>query len=432
MTNTDGIDNVVIYWDDDDGEYNAGQLLTGRIEVLVDKTTSFKGIRLKLSGTMRIKWIEMEGGSTIPYEEFENIIYENLEIFTPNLRDKDTRWIFPGKHVYKFQYQLPKDLPYSLDGSRYGRIEYKSKAEVLIPMTNPVESLEEEFIIHSRDSKDIEARQAALEAKLPKENVEYGELGGGCFVKRSHVEMFIKLSKSVYKQGQYIRPVIECTVEKGKCEVDAVMVVLVQEMIYTCNLDEVDECRRKEVLVVCEDRNEEDADPGEKEIYSDMKLKIDKNMPPTGFPHCDHIECGYFVHAVAKTNRLYDDIVVKLPIVIQHGDPEDWDASEEPKEETEEMKDGKTGDTDNVLIVGEEVPIEADNVDEDVDELTTAIEETDVEEQNLPGQIEDMENQEIIAKKDEDIEDNVNEDETDTVEDTKELVDNDDGDDDME
>ena len=33
------------------------------------------------------------------------------------------------------------------------------------------------------------------------------------------------------------------------------------------------------------------------------------------------------------------------------------------------------------------MPIEADNVDEDVDELTTAIEETDVEEQNLPGQV---------------------------------------------
>ena len=26
---------------------------------------------------------------------------------------------------------MPFDLPYSLDGSRYGRIEYKSKAEVL-------------------------------------------------------------------------------------------------------------------------------------------------------------------------------------------------------------------------------------------------------------------------------------------------------------
>ena len=50
---------------------------------------------------------------------------------------------------------------------------------------------------------------------LPRENVEYGVLGGGCFVKKSHVELFIKISRSVYKQGQYVRPVVECTVEKG-------------------------------------------------------------------------------------------------------------------------------------------------------------------------------------------------------------------------
>ena len=54
-----------------------------------------------------------------------------------------------------------------------------------------------------------------MEIKLPKENVEYGVLGGGCFVKKSNVELFMKLDKSVYKQGQIIRPVIECTVEQG-------------------------------------------------------------------------------------------------------------------------------------------------------------------------------------------------------------------------
>ena len=48
------------------------------------------------------------------------------------------------------------------------------------------------------------------------------------------------------------------------------MVVLVQEMIYTCNLDEVDESRKKEVLVMAEDRNEEDADTGENETYADF------------------------------------------------------------------------------------------------------------------------------------------------------------------
>ena len=56
--------------------------------------------------------------STLYSPEFENIIYESLDIFTPNIRDKDARWIFPGDHVYKFQYKLPLDLPYSLDGSR--------------------------------------------------------------------------------------------------------------------------------------------------------------------------------------------------------------------------------------------------------------------------------------------------------------------------
>ena len=112
--------------------------------------------------------MEMEAGSAIPYEEFESILYENLDIFTPNLRNPDARWIFPGKHVYKFSYQvdiiiiiiiiiivivniitiiiiinvykfsyqLPTDIPYTLDGSRYGRVEYKSKAELLIPGWN--------------------------------------------------------------------------------------------------------------------------------------------------------------------------------------------------------------------------------------------------------------------------------------------------------
>ena len=33
MSHTDGVDNILIYWDDDDGNYTAGQILSGRIEV---------------------------------------------------------------------------------------------------------------------------------------------------------------------------------------------------------------------------------------------------------------------------------------------------------------------------------------------------------------------------------------------------------------
>ena len=33
MAYRDGVDNIVIYWDDDDGIYNSGQFLTGKIVV---------------------------------------------------------------------------------------------------------------------------------------------------------------------------------------------------------------------------------------------------------------------------------------------------------------------------------------------------------------------------------------------------------------
>ena len=49
MTNyTDGVTNVVIKWDDADGEYCAGQVLTGNIEVTVSETTKFRGVILKV------------------------------------------------------------------------------------------------------------------------------------------------------------------------------------------------------------------------------------------------------------------------------------------------------------------------------------------------------------------------------------------------
>ena len=64
---------------------------------------------------MRVKWLEIEAGSTIPYEEHDNLIHEHLEVFTPNLRDPDAKWIFPGVHKYPFSYKLAKELPYSLD-----------------------------------------------------------------------------------------------------------------------------------------------------------------------------------------------------------------------------------------------------------------------------------------------------------------------------
>ena len=67
---------------------------------------------------------------------------------------------------------------------------------------------------------------------------------------------------------------MECTVEKGQCDVDGVMLLLVQEMIYTCNPMEDDERQKKEVLVISEDKDEANAAPGETKVYDKLKVKI--------------------------------------------------------------------------------------------------------------------------------------------------------------
>lgn len=51
---------------------------------------------------------------------------------------------------------------------------------------------------------------------------------------------------------------------------------------------------------------------------------MDDVLPLTDFPWCDFIQMGYYIHAVARTPSVYDDIVVKLPIIINPKDESDY------------------------------------------------------------------------------------------------------------
>jgi len=393
----DGIDNVIIFWDDDDGIYTAGQLLTGRIEVTVNETTAFKGVRLKIVGVLRVKWSETEAGNLVIYEEFERTLDEDLEIFTPDLRDRQKRWIFPGIHNYKFEYQLPEDLPASLDESKFGHIEYRSKAVVLVPGRTPIESLEESFSLVSKNPPEDEAKLAAMEGKYDLENVEYGTIGGGLFSKKTKIEIILRLEKSVYKQGQVIKGIVEINCENGKHGATGCALLLVQETVFTCNPGEGSEMKKKEILVMNAAQDETDVKPGGSGTYS-LQVKIDKTLPTTWFPHSEYIDCGYFIHAIAKTSKLYDDIVVKLPIVVMYGDEEEF------VEDTQVTAvDDNTNDTENVGDVNAVVAV----TDLDDEEEIEVEPEEGTDDQNLPGQVEDQgEDEEKEGEEDTEADDN--------------------------
>ena len=118
-----------------------------------------------------------------------------------------------------------------------------------------------------------------------------------------------------------VRPEVEITLEKGNSQVEGVKVLLVQEMIYICNMDQEDEVRKKEVQVMGEWSSDEKIDQGESKKFSDIKILITKDLPITGFPHLDLIDVGYSIHAVAKVTGFivcisYQDIESKKKEVL--------------------------------------------------------------------------------------------------------------------
>ena len=56
---------------------------------------------INFTGTLKIKWMEMEAGSMIPFEEFQMLLNDKVDIFRVNRKKPQEAWIFPGKHVYE-------------------------------------------------------------------------------------------------------------------------------------------------------------------------------------------------------------------------------------------------------------------------------------------------------------------------------------------
>ena len=57
---------------------------------------------------------------------------------------------------------------------------------------------------------------------LLQENCTYATIGGTCFRKKTHVELFMSLPKNVWKLGETIPVHLECSVKGGSSDVDKV------------------------------------------------------------------------------------------------------------------------------------------------------------------------------------------------------------------
>ena len=338
-----GIDNILVYFDEPEARYKGGAKLSGKIVVVVDKPTQIRAIKLQISGNMRIYWRKMDGNNTLEFSEHEEYLDEDLKVWAT--KDK---WTYSGQHEYPFNYELPVDLPSSLDNdSRYANIHYVTRASVHLPKGVVMSSLEKNFFIdalpepecikqkkkeeerllkkrlkllqNEEDEDDDEEEDDEIEdANKPKLfliNYAYATIGNFFFGK-TKIELSLKLDKSYYDLGEKMPCHVECRVEGGHADVDAISAILVQEAVYTVNKGTKEEAKNKEVIVYASATDKEDVDEGEYKKFT-LYIDIPKDIPLSGFPWCDSIDMAYYVHVVARTHYFYDDVVVKVPIVLK-------------------------------------------------------------------------------------------------------------------
>ena len=100
----DGIDNVVISFDEDNetSVFYAGTTMTGNVLLVMEETTAVRGIRLKIMGNMEIHWKKMDGGNTIENTELEDYLDEEITIWAPSVLKPEEKWLFPGEHNFRY------------------------------------------------------------------------------------------------------------------------------------------------------------------------------------------------------------------------------------------------------------------------------------------------------------------------------------------
>ena len=89
---------------------------------------------------------------------------------------KNHEYLYVGTHEYPFSFQLPVDLPETLEDSRYATISYTAKSTIYMTLGRTSSSMEENFYVQALPDPSV---PKPLEVDLPKENTVYETISGG-------------------------------------------------------------------------------------------------------------------------------------------------------------------------------------------------------------------------------------------------------------
>uniref|UniRef100_A0A1B6CJ57 Arrestin C-terminal-like domain-containing protein n=1 Tax=Clastoptera arizonana TaxID=38151 RepID=A0A1B6CJ57_9HEMI len=303
-----GITNFQIVLDSPSGAYYAGQNVTGKVLLTLDKPKKVRALIIKFQGIAKVSWSETDSvrqndgntrNETVTYtaeEEYFSNKYNlagggNSELELP-----------AGDLVYPFSTSLPPLLPSSFEGE-HGYVRYTVKATLDRPWKFDQDS-KSVFTVVTPVDLNFNAR-----AKEPVKK-ELAKTFCCCWCKSGPLTLVVMLPFSGFVPGQSIPLTIEVD-NVSNVEVERIKCILSKKLTFKAR-----EPRNKERSDTAEviKLSMEGVEPnGSKSWTQQLTIPI---MPPCNLDQCSIIHCEYELKVIAEVGGMHSNLQADIPIFI--------------------------------------------------------------------------------------------------------------------
>ncbi|XP_016954394.1 arrestin domain-containing protein 2 [Drosophila biarmipes] len=300
-----GIICQILFHNNTQGVFYAGQTISGQVTLSTDKEIQIKAIKLKVKGFAETHWTESKNdmnnkSTTESFNGYEK--YLSSKCFLLGSETSPEICLAPGTRSYNFASQIPINCPSSFEGS-HGRILYKVDVNITQPWIYDSVFSRAFTVIQVMDLGTYESvSQVPVQARTEKTF--------GVWPFRSDpLTLELNLPQTGFVPGQTV-PVNVLVGNESKIRVHEVKVGLAMMITYYSDRRSDTNNERKSVAKLKADgvmRNS-------RKMY-DFQLLI-PSTPPSSFRLCRIIEIGYQIEVVAKVKGMHINGTLVLPVTI--------------------------------------------------------------------------------------------------------------------
>lgn len=290
-----------IFLDNPSAVYFAGQLLSGRVVLMLSESMEMRGISLVLVGKGEVAWTE---SSTNSDNNSENTTYSASESYlnmTIGLFGNGERTSLPaGEHTFIFSCTLPQALPSSFEGP-LGHVRYYCKSIINRPWKFDTVS-KRLFTVNA--VVDLNYETSAMNSAS-----NHNEKYLCCFCCRSGpISASANINRIGYVPGEVILVNGEVS-NFTRRHIDKTKAVLLAIVTYKAHSQNM-----RDVKVISE-ASQGAIPPGESDVWNAVPLRVPA-VPPSGLTGCNIIDVHYEVNFIVDPSGPAFDLLVTLPIVV--------------------------------------------------------------------------------------------------------------------